>query len=266
MSSRRLIIGAHDLVMTAVALLVSFLLRWGQVEFWHRIEPISLACLVTLPFAIGAYWFFRLPQTPWKYVADRRSEPDRPCGDGPGRLPRGRRLPDPRRLRRAAHRAGHLLARAGVSARRSARSLPRLPQPAARPAGVQGRLPRSGPHRRHGRRGRPAHPPPQARLPSVRSTPWRCSPPRRAMSANASRGCRSSGELTQLEEVLGKLEIRHVRPRRLIVTRATLETAPGIDDLLGTARRLGLATVQPVPGADRHRCARRSRGAGAGLH
>ena len=69
MSSRRLLIGLHDAVATAIALLVSFLLRWGEAEFVARGAPIATACALTLPLALASYWFFRLDRSAWKFVS-----------------------------------------------------------------------------------------------------------------------------------------------------------------------------------------------------
>ena len=55
--------------MTAIALMASFFLRWGSTQFWARIDSITIICLLTLPFALGAHLAFRLPRSPWKYVS-----------------------------------------------------------------------------------------------------------------------------------------------------------------------------------------------------
>ena len=39
LNHRRLLISAHDVLVTVVALFVSFLLRWGSAEFWLRVGP-----------------------------------------------------------------------------------------------------------------------------------------------------------------------------------------------------------------------------------
>ena len=69
MTSRRLIIVAHDVAATALALPLSFLLRWGGVEFGVRLQPIGITCALALPLAILAYWALRLDRSPWKYVS-----------------------------------------------------------------------------------------------------------------------------------------------------------------------------------------------------
>ena len=52
------------------------------------------------------------------------------------------------------------------------------------------------------------------------------------------------GPLGGLDEVVAALAARGVRPRRLVLTRSTLHAAEEVDGLLGSARRLGLATVR----------------------
>ena len=69
MTRRQLIIVAHDAATTAAALLLAFLLRWGSAEFAARTEPIGLACAVTLPVALAAYWVAGLHRSPWKFVS-----------------------------------------------------------------------------------------------------------------------------------------------------------------------------------------------------
>ncbi len=69
MTSRRLLALAHDGLATALALVGSFLLRWGQAEFLDRLGPILFACALALPVALASYWAFRLDRSPWKFAS-----------------------------------------------------------------------------------------------------------------------------------------------------------------------------------------------------
>ncbi len=68
MNHRHFVIIAHDLIMTAVAVVLSFFLRWGSVEFLSRLDEIALATLIVTPAAGATYWVFRFHHSPWRFV------------------------------------------------------------------------------------------------------------------------------------------------------------------------------------------------------
>jgi O-antigen biosynthesis protein WbqV len=126
---RQLIIVAHDLFMTALALVLSFFLRWGETEFWARADEIAIVCLVVTPLAGPGLLGLPLPSIALEIRLAAGPEQDRARGADPGDPSRGDRLPVARRNPDPAHHPGHLLAGPGVSPRRAEGRLPRLPQP-----------------------------------------------------------------------------------------------------------------------------------------
>ena len=243
MTSRRLLIAGHDLLATALALVGSFVLRWGGAEFLARLEPILIVCALTLPFAAASYRFFRLDRSPWKYVSITdlnriglavavpaaflvlvdflsrgqlvvpRTVPviywlvQVALLAGPRvayRLYRSRR--SERRALRNAYRMPVLIAGADDEADQLVARLRRDPVNPLEPVGILATKTRHVGER-------------------IREVPV-------------------LGRLTDLEAVLRQLEIRRVRPRRLILTRDALRD-PAVDEILATARHLGLAAVRP---------------------
>jgi FlaA1/EpsC-like NDP-sugar epimerase len=240
---RRLIIIGHDLIMTAVAVLFSFFLRWGTVEFWNRLDEIALATLMVMPAAAGAFWVFRLHTSPWKFVSisDLTKIGSAVCIPavllvlidfmtagavlvprtvpiiywfvqvfllaGPRMLYRAYR--NRRRERKAfqgVYRMPVLIAGTGDEVEQLIRRLQRDTVSAMEPVGLL-----ASKARHVGER--------------IQNVPI-------------------LGLLSELEGVLQTLESRGIKPRRLIVARESLTLGPVIDDLLGTARRLNLPTVR----------------------
>jgi len=242
---RQSIIVAHDLFMTALALVLSFFLRWGEDEFWARADEIAIVCLVVTPLAGLAYWAFRFHQSPWKFV----SLPD--LGKialavsvpavllvvidflslGQILIPRTvpaiywlvqvfllagprvvyRAYRSRRRERKAfegVYRMPVLIAGAGYEAEQLIRRLQRDTAAPMEPVGLLTNKSRHVGQRIQG-------------VPIV-------------------------GTFEELESVLQKLHAKGVKPRRLIVTRESLKAGSAVDDLLGAAERLGLTAVRPA--------------------
>lgn len=245
MTFRQLIIVVHDLFMTALALVLSFFLRWGAEDFWARADEIAAVCLVVTPLAGLAYWGFRFHQSPWKFV----SIPDLlkialavsvpavllvvvdflSLGQilvprtvpaiywfvqvfllaGPRVVYRAYR--SHRRERKAfegVYRMPVLIAGAGYEAEQLIR---RLQRDTAAPMEAIGLLTNKARH-----------------------------------VGQRIQGVPIVGTFEDLELVLQRLQAKTVKPRRLIVTRESLKTGPAVDDLLGAAERLGLAAVRPA--------------------
>ncbi len=247
MNHRHFVIIAHDLIMTAVAVVLSFFLRWGSVEFLSRLDEIALATLIVTPAAGATYWVFRFHHSPWRFV----SIPDlTKIGSavffpaillvvldfltmgallvprtvpiiywfvqvfllaGPRMLYRAYR--SRRRERRAfqgVYRMPVLIAGTGDEAEQLIRRLQRDTVTPMEPVGLLASKARHV----------------GARIQNVPVL----------------------GLFSELESVLQQLEHRQGKPRRLIVTPDSLTLGPPIDELLGTAKRLNLPTVRPSVG------------------
>ncbi len=228
--------------MTAVALLVSFFLRWGQVEFLARLDRIAVVCALTIPLAALAYWFAGLQRLPWRYVSTLdltrialavtvpaiflaladfvargavivpRTVPviywlvQVALLAGPRVLYRAHR--NRRRDRRAfkgAYRMPVLIAGVGDQAEQLVRRLRRDEISSLDPVGLL------SPKERH--------------------------------LGDTIHGVPIIGGFGDLEETLRRLDERGRKPRRLVLTREVLESE-GVDALVASARRLGLATVR----------------------
>jgi FlaA1/EpsC-like NDP-sugar epimerase len=244
LSVRRLISIVHDLVATVLALLLSFLLRWGTDDFGSQIGVIVTVVALMLPAAAVVYWLFRLDRSPWRFI----SMNDFPkiagaaavlalllalidfLSNGTLLVPRtvpviywfvqvfflaGSRLlyrahRNQRQERRAfqgVYRTPVLIAGTGEEADHLIR---RLQRDTADPMEAVGLI---------------TH--------------------KRAHVGERFQGISVLGLFSDLEEILETLKERKVKPRRLIVTRESLKIGPAIDDLLAEARRLGLTTVRP---------------------
>ena len=246
MTRRRALIWLHDTVMTAVALGLSFLLRWGWTDFVGRLEPIGTACLLALPVALGAYAVARLDRFPWKFagsadltrIALAAAAPAIVLGlvdfvsrgalivprtvpfiyylaqvallAGPRLLYRSyRRQRTERRAFQGRYRVPVLVAGTGEEALALVERLRRDPVAALEPVGLLTAKPRYLGERIGG-------------VPVL-------------------------GGFRDLEAVLAAAEARRQRPRRLIVTREALGSGDA-EALAGAAGRLGLAVVRPAEG------------------
>jgi O-antigen biosynthesis protein WbqV len=244
LNSRRAVIAAHDLAMTAIALMASFFLRWGSTQFWARIDSITIICLLTLPFALGAHLAFRLPRSPWKYVSISDLSKIMLTATIPavflvvldfvsrGQLIVPRTVPFiywfVQIFLLAAPRVAYRIYRTRRRERRAFRGVYRIP---ILIAGIDDEAEQL--IRRLSRDAVSSLEP--VALLATRS---------RHVGENIL-GIPILGQIAELETVMQDLAARGIAPRRLILTRDTLENADGIDDLLVTARRLGLATVRP---------------------
>jgi FlaA1/EpsC-like NDP-sugar epimerase len=245
--SRRLVIGAHDLVMTALAIMGSFFLRWGGTEFWHQVGPITAVCALSLPLALVAHLAFRLPQSPWKYVSISDLSKIAWTAAVPaiflvvvgfaGRdfLTVPRTVPFIAWLVQifllAGPRIAYRVYRTRRQARRAFKGAYRMPVLIAGTGDEAEQLVR------------------RLRLDGVSLLePVALLAVRSRHVGELIQGLPILGQISDLEAVLRSLEARGMRPRRLLVTRDTLETAADIDAFLATARRLGLATVRPSDG------------------
>jgi FlaA1/EpsC-like NDP-sugar epimerase len=246
MTRRRALIWLHDTAMTAVALGLAFLLRWGWADFAARLEPIGTACLLALPVALAAYAVARLDRFPWKYagstdltrIALAAAAPAVVLGlvdfvsrgalivprtvpfiyylaqvallAGPRLLYRSyRRQRTERRAFQGRYRVPVLVAGTGEEALALVERLRRDPVAALEPVGLLTAKPRYLGERIGG-------------VPVL-------------------------GGFHELETVLAGAEARGQRPRRLIVTREALGSADA-EALAGAAGRLGLAIVRPAEG------------------
>ena len=244
LSVRRLISIVHDLVATVLALFVSFLLRWGPSDFWDQVVDIATVVAIVLPAAAVVYWLFRLDRSPWRFVSINdfpkiagavsvlavllvlidfvsggavlvpRTVPFIYCFVqvfflvGPRLLYRAHRHQrQERRAFEGIYRTPVLIAGTGDEAIHLIR---RLQRDTADPMEAVGLLSHKRAH--VGERFQ--------RIPVL-------------------------GLFSDLEDVLGSLQTKQVKPRRLIVTRESLKLGSIIDDLLAEARRLGLTTVRP---------------------
>jgi FlaA1/EpsC-like NDP-sugar epimerase len=243
LNSRRLVIAAHDLTMTAIALLASFFLRWGSTQFWNRIDSILITCLLTLPLALAAHLAFRLPRSPWKYVSISDLSKIVLTAAVPaiflvlvdfvsrGQLVVPRTVPVIYWLVQifllAAPRVAYRMYRSQRRQRRAFRGVYRMPVLIAGTDDEAEQLIR--------RLSRDA----------VSSLdPVALLAARSRHVGERIQGVPILGQIGNLDEVMRDLELRGIKPRRLIVTRDTLENADEIDELLVSARRLGLATVR----------------------
>ncbi len=242
--SRRPLIILHDLLVTAAALLVSFVLRWGAVEFAARFWPIGAACLATLPVAAVSYWVARLDRAPWKYVAISDLNRIALAVVAPavflvlvdflsrGALIVPRTVPVIYWLVQVALLAGPRIAyrlhRSRRRERRVARDVYRMP---VLIAGTDDEA--------------------NALIERLRRDAVSPLEPVGLLTAKVRQvGERIQqvailGTLADLEAVLARLEARGVRPRRIVVSREVLRAGAAVDDLLVTARRLGLTIVRP---------------------
>ena len=242
MNYRRAIVVAHDVVMTAIALVASFLLRWGTDDFLARFERIGLICLAAMPLACLAYWFFRLQRSPWRFVSISDLGRIAAAVTVPavflavvefffrGTVIVPRTVPVIYWLVQIALLAGpRILYRAYRSRRRDRRAFRdsyRVPVLIAGAGDETEQL-----IRRLG----------QDEVSSLEAVALLTS---KAKYLGARiHGVPILGELGDLEEVLRRLEIRHIKPKRLIVTREALKHG-AVDDLLVTARRVGITTVR----------------------
>jgi FlaA1/EpsC-like NDP-sugar epimerase len=241
---RRLISIVHDLMVTMLALFLSFLLRWGSTEFWQRIDIIAAVVAMMIPAAAVIYWLFRLDRTPWRFVS--MSDVPKIAGAAsvlavllvlvdflsggillvPRTVPiiywfvqvffllgsrmlyradRNRR--QERRAFQGIYRTPVLIAGTGDEADRLIR---RLQRDTADPMEAVGLLTH-----------KPAH------------------------VGERVQGIPVLGLFSDLEDLLETLQARRSKPRRLIITRESLKLGATIDDLVGHARRLGLTTVRP---------------------
>jgi O-antigen biosynthesis protein WbqV len=244
LSVRRLISIVHDLLATVLAVVLSFLLRWGPIDFWAQLRVIATVVAVILPAAALVYWLFRLDRSPWRFIS---------IGDFPkiagavtvlavllvlidfitgGAVLVPRTVPfiywfvqvfflvGPRLLYRAhrhqrqerrafegIYRTPVLIAGTGDEAIHLIR---RLQRDTADPMEAVGLL---------------TH--------------------KRAHVGERFQGIPVLGLFSELEAILETLQVKQVKPRRLIVTRESLRLEATIDDLLAHARRLGLTTVRP---------------------
>lgn len=243
MTVRRFIVILLDLAATAIALLFSFLLRWGWDDFWIQSDRIIPACLTALPVAFLAYWAFGLASTPWKYfsASDLRRIAFAVCVPAVGLaaidfmskgallVPRTvpaiywfvqvfllagarllyrsyRRQRQERRTFKGVHRVPILVAGTDDEAEHLIR---RLQHDVARPMEVVGLLTA------------------KARQVGERML-----------------GVEVLGTFADLEPVQQALAARNLRPRRLIVTRDSLQQGAEIDTLLGTARQIGMVALR----------------------
>ena len=242
MNRRQLIILAHDAAMTPVALLVSFLLRWGSGEFAARIDTIALACGATLPVALAAYWFAGLHRSPWRFVSMSELGRIMAAVTVPAVflvvidfLARGevivpRTVPVIYWLAQVALLAGpRILYRAYRSRRRDRRAFRGAYRVPVLVAGVGDEADQLI---RRLRRDAVSSLDPVAIL----------TPKTRYVGSNI-HGVEVAGALGDLDDVLRRLDARGVKPKRLILTGDVLK-ADDIDDLLGAARRLGLPTMR----------------------
>jgi FlaA1/EpsC-like NDP-sugar epimerase len=244
LNSRRLVIAAHDLTMTALALMVSFFLRWGSTQFWNRIDSIAIICLMTLPLALAAHLAFRLPRSPWKYVSISDLSKIVLTALVPaiflvlldfvsrGQLVVPRTVPVIYWLVQifllAAPRVAYRVYRSRRRERRAFKGVYRMPVLIAGTDDEAEQLIRRLSHD------------------TVSSLePVALLATRSRHVGERIQGVPILGEIGDLDALMRDLEARGVKPRRLIVTRDTLENAEGIDELLVSARRLGLSTVRP---------------------
>lgn len=242
MTRRQLIIIAHDVAMTAIALLVSFFLRWGEAEFLGRLDRIAVVCALTVPLAALAYWFVGLHRLPWRFV----SMPDLTriaiavtvpavflvvvdfIARGQVIVPRT--VPAIYWLVQLALLAGpRVLYRAHRSRRRDRRAFKDTYRMPVLIAGVGDQTEQLV---RRLRRDEVSALEPVGLL-----------TPKDRYLGNTIQGVRIIGGFTDLDDTLRRLEARGRKPRRLILTREVLES-DGVDALVASARRLGLATVR----------------------
>jgi len=242
LTRRQLIIIVHDIVMTTIALFVSFFLRWGQFEFLARLDRIVIVCAVTVPLAALAYWLVGLHRLPWRFV----SMPDLTriaiavtvpavflalvdfFGRGAVIVPRT--VPVIYWLAQVALLAGpRVLYRAHRnrrSDRRAFRGGYRMP---VLVAGVGEQAEQLLRRLRHDH------------VSSLE--PVGLLTPKERYLGNSIQGVPIIGGFADLDETLRRLEARGRKPRRLVLTRDVLENE-GVDALVASARRLGLATVR----------------------
>jgi FlaA1/EpsC-like NDP-sugar epimerase len=69
LSYRRLIVVVFDLAATALAVFVSFLLRLGAYGMGDRLEETTAVCVILVPAAAVCFWMLRLDRSPWKFVS-----------------------------------------------------------------------------------------------------------------------------------------------------------------------------------------------------
>lgn len=242
MTRRQLIIVAHDAVVTAIALFLSFFLRWGSTEFFARLDRIAVVCALTVPLAVAAYWVAGLHRMPWRFV----SMPDLSRIAIAATIPavflaladffaRGevivpRTVPAIYWLVQVALLAGpRVLYRAHRTRRRDRRVFKnayRIPVLIAGVGDESDRLIR------------------RLRGDAVSALePVGLLTPKERYIGSRIQGVPALGGFGDLEAVMRRLESGGRKPRRLVMTREVLESE-GIDDLLADARRLGLSTVR----------------------
>ena len=243
MTSRRLISIVHDLVATALAVFLSFLLRWGLNGFLNQFETIGFVAAIMVLAAAPVYWAARLDRHPWRFVSISNLMNIAAAVSvltgllvllaflAQGALVVPRTVPliywfvqifflaGPRMLYRAyrthrqerrafqgVYRTPVLIAGTGDETDQLIR---RLQRDTVDPMEAVGLLTH-----------KPAH------------------------VGERFLDIRVLGLFSELESVLEQLQARQIKPRRLIVTRESLRLEGRIDDLLGAARRLGLTTVR----------------------
>ncbi|HEX2724829.1 MAG TPA: polysaccharide biosynthesis protein, partial [Beijerinckiaceae bacterium] len=243
MTSRRLISIVHDLVATALAVFLSFLLRWGLNGFWNQLETIAFVAVIMVLAAAPVYWAFRLDRHPWRFVSISNLINIAAAASvltallvllafltqgalvvprtvpliywfvqifflaGPRMLYRAYRTHrQERRAFQGVYRTPVLIAGTGDETDQLIR---RLQRDTVDPMEAVGLLTH-----------KPAH------------------------VGERFQAIPVLGLFSELEPVLEQLQARQIKPRRLIITRESLKLEGRIDELLGSARRLGLTTVR----------------------
>jgi O-antigen biosynthesis protein WbqV len=242
-TSRRLVSIVHDLVATALAVFLSFLLRWGLTGFWNQLDTIAFVAVIMVLTAAPVYWAARLDRHPWRFVSISNLMNIAAAVSvltgllvllafmtqgalvvprtvpliywfvqifflaGPRMLYRAYRTHrQERRAFQGVYRTPVLIAGTGDETDQLIR---RLQRDTVDPMEAVGLLTH-----------KPAH------------------------VGERFLDIRVLGLFSELEPVLEQLQARQIKPRRLIVTRESLRLEGRIDDLLGAARRLGLTTVR----------------------
>jgi FlaA1/EpsC-like NDP-sugar epimerase len=69
LTPKRLAAFAHDLAMTAAAIVIGYYIRFGADAFTYRADEIGILLATVLPFAAVAYWAFSLYAGIWRFAS-----------------------------------------------------------------------------------------------------------------------------------------------------------------------------------------------------